>query len=172
MYTVYKNTVYGVPMERDPVAALDKLFELAARVGDLMRAALTERGLTSARAEALLVLHHHGRPMVQRELSHALRCTPRHVTALVDALEAGGWVARRAHPTDRRATLVSLTEQGAATAARMDGERRTAAAALLAGIPARDLDGFLAVADHVLRWIDTHQPPPSPHDAKPAAKHP
>ncbi|HEU4807495.1 MAG TPA: hypothetical protein VFT01_04475, partial [Homoserinimonas sp.] len=30
----------------------------------------------------------------------------------VDALEASGFVSRGAHPTDRRATLVSLTESG------------------------------------------------------------
>jgi DNA-binding MarR family transcriptional regulator len=32
-------------------------------------------------------LHQHGEPMVQRELARALRCTPRHITALVDALQ-------------------------------------------------------------------------------------
>ncbi|MEN3610618.1 MarR family transcriptional regulator [Plantactinospora sp. ZYX-F-223] len=44
------------------------------------------------------------------ELSQALKCTPRNVTGLVDALEAAGFVARSAHPTDRRATVVSLTQ--------------------------------------------------------------
>jgi DNA-binding MarR family transcriptional regulator len=31
----------------------------------------------------------------------------------VDGLEAEGLVARKAHPSDRRATLVSLTDKGA-----------------------------------------------------------
>lgn len=138
-------------MQPDLVATFDKVFELASRVGEVMHATLTDRGLTPARAEVLLVLHHHGATMVQRELSQALRCTPRHVTALIDVLEGNGWVTRGAHPTDRRATLVGLTEQGAAAAERMDGERRDAAHALFGGLPAADLAGFVAVADHVLR---------------------
>jgi DNA-binding MarR family transcriptional regulator len=137
----------------DPVAALDKVFELAGQVGDLMSATLTERGLTPARAEALLVLHQHGAPMVQRQFSQALRCTPRHVTALVDALESHGLARRGPHPTDRRATLVALTEQGAHAAERIATERSTAAHALLGGIPAEALTGFITVADQVLRHL-------------------
>ena len=40
--------------------------------------------------------------------------TPRNVTKLVDALELEGLVERRPHPTDRRATLIQLTGNGAA----------------------------------------------------------
>lgn len=146
-------------MKPDPVTALDKAFELASVLGDLMQSTLTERGLTAARAEVLLVLHHHGQPMVQRELSQALRCTPRHITTLVDVLEADGWVSRGPHPTDRRATLVTPTAQGRAAAERMDTERHDAAHALLGQLPASDLAGFLTVADHVLRHIGTSRSP-------------
>ncbi len=134
------------------VVALDRVFELAARLGDMMERALDERGLSTARAEVLFVLHERG-PMVQRELSQALHCTPRHVTGLIDILEAQGWVARGPHPTDRRATLVSLTEQGATAAARMHAERQEAAAALFGDIPADDLATFVAVLDQVLDRI-------------------
>jgi len=134
------------------VVALDRMFELAARLGDMMERALDARGLSTARAEVLFVLHERG-PMVQRELSQALHCTPRHVTGLIDILEAQGWVARGPHPTDRRATLVSLTEQGAQAAARMHAERQEAAAALFGDIPADDLATFVAVLDQVLDRI-------------------
>jgi DNA-binding MarR family transcriptional regulator len=146
-------------MGTDPVAALDKAFELATRIGDVMQTTLTERGLTPARAEVLLVLHQHGRPMVQRELSQALECTPRHVTALVDALEANGWVTRGPHPTDRRATLVALTEQGAGAADWIATQRRDAAHALLGNLNAADLAGFVTVADHLLRHIGAETSP-------------
>lgn len=46
------------------------------------------------------------------------------VTAPIDVIEAHGLVIRGPHPTDRRATMVSLTEQGTAAANRMDTERR------------------------------------------------
>ncbi|MQA14049.1 MAG: MarR family transcriptional regulator [Pseudonocardiaceae bacterium] len=146
-------------MKPDPVTVLDKTFELASVLGDLMQTTLTERGLTTARAELLLVLHHHGQPMVQRALSQAVHCTPRHITTLVDVLETDGWVARGPHPTDRRATLVTLTAQGRAAADRMHTERHDAAHTLLGHLPAPDLAGFLTVADHVLRHIETSRSP-------------
>lgn len=142
-------------MSSTPEAALEKVFELAARVADVMSGALTDRGLTPARAEVLFVLHQHGRPMVQRELSQALRCTPRHVTALVDALQQHGTVRRDPHPTDRRATLVALTDAGAATAGWMDDARRAAARAILGDVPARDLASFVTVADRILDRLAT-----------------
>src|SRR5260370_22329577 len=129
--------------------ALDRVFELAVGLGDMMQRARDERGLSAARADVLFVLHQRG-PLVQRELSQALRCTPRHVTGLIDILEAQGWVARGPHPTDRRATLVSLTEQGAEAAARMHAERQEAAAALFGDVSVNDLATFVAVLNQVL----------------------
>lgn len=143
-------------MEREqaagPVTALDTLFELAARLGQLMQQDLGERGLSPARAEAMMVLHQGG-PMVQRQLSESLRCTPRHVTTLVDALEAEGWVERRPHPTDRRATLVVLTDEGATEATRMDAGRHEAARSLFGDASRADLATFVAVANQVLQRI-------------------
>ena len=46
--------------------------------------------------------------MTQRTLSQALRVSPRNVTGLLDALEAGGYVTRGRHPTDRRAQLMGV----------------------------------------------------------------
>ena len=137
-------------MRSDVVTAFDKVFELAAVVGEVMHKALAERGLTPARAEVLFALHQQG-AMVQRELSETLHCTPRHVTALIDALEAQGWVTRTPHPTDRRATLVTLTGKGTATATRMVTERQAAAQNLFGDLPATQLTGFVAVADHALQ---------------------
>ena len=46
------------------------------------------------------------------ELATGLGVTPRRVTVLVEALEADGLVERRPHPTDRRSTLVAITDGG------------------------------------------------------------
>jgi DNA-binding MarR family transcriptional regulator len=155
--------MYYVSMDSQRQVVLDRLFEIAARLGELMHAALTQHGLTPARAEALLALHQAGRPVVQRELSDALRCTPRHVTALLDALETGGWATRHPHPADRRATLVSLTSEGTAVVTWIQAQRQAAASELLADVEARDLEGFLTVTGHILRQIDTrHQQSPVP----------
>lgn len=129
--------------------ALERLFELAVLLTDAMEAGLAERGLTRARAELLWRLHRQG-PMTQRELSQAMRCSPRNVTGLVDALQANRLVTRQPHPTDRRATLVTLTQHGASTATAINDDYQQGAAMLLGDIPAEELAGFLATLDRVL----------------------
>jgi DNA-binding MarR family transcriptional regulator len=129
--------------------ALEHLFEVAVWLTEAMDRGLAERGLTRPRAELLWRLR--GRsPMTQRELSQALRCTPRNVTDLVDALEAAGLVSRGPHPTDRRATLVSLTEAGDAAAARMQADYQNLASALFFDLSGADLTTFASVIDQTL----------------------
>jgi len=48
----------------------------------------------------------------QSELVEQLGVEPPTVTKMVQRLEEGGFVRRRAHPTDRRATVVWLTAAG------------------------------------------------------------
>lgn len=134
--------------------ALEKLFEVAVLLADAMDQGLAERGLTRARAELLWRLEEHlrqhGAPMTQRELSQALKCTPRNVTGLVDVLQADGLVARGPHPTDRRATLVTLTERGRAASAMMHSEYQRLGGILFADLAGSDLSGFVTVLDRVL----------------------
>ena len=47
-----------------------------------------------------------------REISQVLHVSPRTVTDMIDTLEGRGLVARCAHATDRRITLLRLTEAG------------------------------------------------------------
>ena len=107
-------------------------------------------GLTLPRVHLTWVLHQGG-PMTQRALADALRVTPRNITGLVDALAADGFVTRGSHPTDRRATLVSLTEHGAAVMGAMAREHEALAARLFGDMP--DLDAFSAGLDHVLAQL-------------------
>jgi DNA-binding MarR family transcriptional regulator len=51
-------------------------------------------------------------------------------------LEASGYVARTPHPKDRRAILVTLTDQGSQTMAQMEHERSQIAAELVADLDA------------------------------------
>jgi DNA-binding MarR family transcriptional regulator len=70
-----------------------------------------DHGLTFVRLRLIERLADEG-PAMMRTLADELRLTPRHMTALVDALEDEKLVARRPHPTDRRATIVELTASG------------------------------------------------------------
>jgi DNA-binding MarR family transcriptional regulator len=75
--------------------------------------------------------------------------TPRNVTGLVDGLVATGFVRRDDHPSDRRATLVALTEHGAATLAAMDEAHAKLAATLFGDTSAEQLQGFRDGIGHV-----------------------
>jgi DNA-binding MarR family transcriptional regulator len=57
---------------------------------------------------------------------------------------------RGPHPTDRRATLVRLTEHAAATAAALHAEYEEGAALLFGDAPAGELAAFVSVLDRVL----------------------
>ncbi|WP_031470322.1 MarR family winged helix-turn-helix transcriptional regulator [Sciscionella sediminilitoris] len=75
--------------------------------------ALKPHGLTFARFEALVLLHfaRTGR-LPMRVMGERLQLHPTSVTNIVDRLEADGLVKRLPHPTDRRTTLVEITEDG------------------------------------------------------------
>jgi DNA-binding MarR family transcriptional regulator len=68
-------------------------------------------GSSPARMRLLAALHCKG-PRIMRGLHEELRVTARQVTNLVDALEAEGLVSRTPHASDRRATVITLTERG------------------------------------------------------------
>jgi DNA-binding MarR family transcriptional regulator len=71
-------------------------------------------------------------------LSDDLLVSPRNVTVLVDALEAGGLVRRKTHPTDRRAILIELTAQGVETCAGMYDQHIGAVAGLFSDLSDAD----------------------------------
>lgn len=136
----------------DPLTALDRTIEVAARLTEVMQGRLECHGLNVAQAGVLFHLRHQG-PLVQRQLSEAIGHSPRHVTSLVDALEDAGFVQRSAHPDDRRAWLVRLTDRGGALSQGMEQGRREAARLLFADLPAADVEAYVAMLDHVLERL-------------------
>jgi DNA-binding MarR family transcriptional regulator len=147
------NEIHNIPSRGDAATeGLALLFTLAARLGDAMDRGLLELGLTRARAEVIWVLHQQS-PLTQRELSQALRCSPRNITGLLDALQATGFVARDPHPSDRRATLVSLTDQGSATASAWRAEYDQFGTLLFADLSTPELTSFVATLGRVLTQL-------------------
>jgi DNA-binding MarR family transcriptional regulator len=76
----------------------------------------TTEKLTPQRTRILASLQEKG-PQIMAALRDQLGVTATNITALVDALEKDGLVARKPHPTDRRATIVEITAQASATLA-------------------------------------------------------
>src|SRR4249919_141940 len=85
---------------------------VARRLRAASMAALSAWGVTPSQMRAVRVLSAHEGGVRSSELAHLLHIAPRSATEVVDALEAKGLVERTADPTDRRATLVSLTARG------------------------------------------------------------
>ena len=133
-------------MTQDGLAGL---FTLAALLSHAMDQGRAELGLTRARGEVLWTLHHRG-AMTQRELSQALDCSAPNVTGLLDALQAAEFVARQPHPTDRRATLVALTELGTATVSAWSTEYDQFATMLFADLATPELSSFVTGLNRVL----------------------
>ena len=154
MKSVHNVSTIGTARE----AALERLWELAVVLNQGMQDGLAERGLTLARAHLIWRLQQVG-PSTQGSLSRALRVTPRNVTGLVDGLEGDGLAARHQHPSDRRATLVSLTPKGVAAAAAMRGDQNAFAQILFGDVTDQDIAAFVRTLDHVLGRIRGQAPP-------------
>ena len=71
---------------------------------------LVEKGLSPQRLRILASIHERG-PRIMSELKEELGVTATNVTALVDSLEKDGLVVRKRHPTDRRATVIELSDK-------------------------------------------------------------
>jgi DNA-binding MarR family transcriptional regulator len=137
--------------------AVDRLFAVGRLIDDLVERELTEPGMTSARAFVIWLLFHGG-PATQRELSQRSNRTPRNVTGLVDALEADGFVTREPHPTDRRATLVTLTPIGKTTAEHWQATYQDLADHLFADLPPDALPTFLTTLEQVTARLGDFRP--------------
>ncbi|TDD95416.1 MarR family winged helix-turn-helix transcriptional regulator [Jiangella asiatica] len=135
--------------------ALGRILELVVVLSEDMTRGLERLGLTDSRAHLLWELHHRG-PSTQRTLADALHVSARNITGLVDALVATGFVTREPHPTDRRATLVSFTEHGAATAAALERGQHEFARILFEEMPDHRLDGLVEGLNEVLDRLRKH----------------
>jgi DNA-binding MarR family transcriptional regulator len=98
--------------------------------------ALAPLGLTFARFEALALLSFTRRgALPMGKIGARLQVHPTSVTNAVDRLERDGLVARRVHPTDRRAVLAEITPAGRRRA------QEAAKALAAAGFGLAELDG-------------------------------
>jgi DNA-binding MarR family transcriptional regulator len=107
----------------------DEFFAVAKALRAHANTTLRDQGFTLARGKLLSILERNG-PTRVSVLARKLDITPRSVTEAVDALERDGFVRREADPGDRRAVLVTLTDQGeqvihAAKQPRLDAMTRT-----------------------------------------------
>jgi DNA-binding MarR family transcriptional regulator len=97
----------------DGMAAVTSLMRaqqiVQARVDEVLR----PFGLTFARYELLMLLHFSSSGALPvKKASERLQVHPTSITNAVDRLEQAGLVERQPHPTDGRAVLVQVTQDG------------------------------------------------------------
>ncbi|MGF0314021.1 MarR family transcriptional regulator [Rhodococcoides fascians A25f] len=106
-------TKHGWSDAADGMAAVTSLMRAQQIMLARVEEALKPTGLTFSRYELLTLLtftKNGALPMAKA--SARLQVHPTSVTNAVDRLESVGYVRRIPHPSDRRTTLVEITEQG------------------------------------------------------------
>ncbi|MDQ2791717.1 MAG: MarR family transcriptional regulator [Pseudonocardiales bacterium] len=95
------------------MAAVTNIMRVQQILQSSVDAALRPHGLTFARYEALvlLVFSRQG-SLPMNVMGQRLQLHPTSVTNIVDRLQADHLVERNGHPTDRRTTVVTITEAG------------------------------------------------------------
>ena len=95
------------------MAAVTSIMRVQQVLQSAVDTALKPHGLTFARYEALVLLTFSRRgSLPMRVMGERLQLHPTSVTNIVDRLQAKGLVRRLPHPSDRRTTLVEITEEG------------------------------------------------------------
>lgn len=136
---------------------------LARRLRHLRGQELQPFGLTPAQSRALGTIarctHRDGDELRLTGLAERLGIAPRSATEVVDALQEKGLVQRAPSPTDRRATALSLTAEGAELIGRLRGAMAAASKA-----KAEDMFSILGDTDRstlteLLRTVARQDPP-------------
>jgi DNA-binding MarR family transcriptional regulator len=143
-------------MPHDPTV-LDRLLEISELFQRDLAREFAGTSLTTARTRVLWDLAFAG-PSTQQALALRLEVSPRNITGLVDALEEAGYVHRAPHPTDRRATLVTLTPSAEELMREMQRDHEELSATLLAAVAVDDraalLRGIDAVAGRLRELVE------------------
>lgn len=138
-------------MPVQPDESLNELFGAVAR--RLRHSAMTalapwQVAPSQSRALAVITRHEAIRPS---DLADQLHIAPRSVTEVVDGLERLDLVRRDPDPGDRRATLISVTEHGAAVSAAVRAARAAEAESVFEQLSERDR----ATLSRILRRLAT-----------------
>ena len=94
-----------------PATLSEAFWRVARRLRSASTESLARWEIAPSHARALMVLGRH-QPRRPGDLAAHLHIAPRSATEVIDALQERGLVHRQPDPSDRRATLVELTDDG------------------------------------------------------------
>jgi DNA-binding MarR family transcriptional regulator len=127
------------PPGETPLSLSELFLRTAHRIRRRSAPSYDQFGLTEAQTRALRVISRYEQPRMA-DLAQALEVVPRSITSMVDTLETAGFVARQPDATDRRATLVLLTERGSEVLRQVGRMRAEAAEQLIAKLSGEEQD--------------------------------
>jgi DNA-binding MarR family transcriptional regulator len=118
---------------------------------------LAPLGLHPGQEVLLLELARTG-PMIQAPLSDGLGCEPPRVTLMTRKLEASGHIRRKPALSDKRASIVELTDSGRALADQVKQLWCTLAEETVTGLPARTVAELPGLLKALIGNVDTRRP--------------
>jgi len=134
-----------------------------------LREAHTTHGLNPRQVQLLARLHDHG-TMRQGDLAHVLSTAPSVLVALLNPLEAAGYITRDRDPADRRRHVVTLTPAGERHLDRAAAVQRQVEDALFANLDHAEREQLRALLLAVRRSLTrTEKPEASSITAGPAS---
>ena len=96
-------------------AVIGRIRRAASLIDERLGAVINRYGIRNpGDLDTLATLRREGKPfeLSPKDLSTRLLVTSAGLSGRLDRLETAGWVIRSPHPEDRRATIVTLTEEG------------------------------------------------------------
>lgn len=120
-------------------------------------ALLAPLGLHPGQEALLLELARTG-PMIQSHISDAIGCEPPSVTLMTRKLEAAGHIRRSPAPSDKRASVVELTDSGRGLAERVKEVWCALAEETVAGLPAETVAALPGILGTLTANVDTRRP--------------
>jgi DNA-binding MarR family transcriptional regulator len=137
----------------DLVVLADELGTSVARLYTSIRRPLLGENVSFPRMRVISILLDNG-PQRISQLAYTDQVSQPSLTVMVDGMEQQGWVERRRDPSDGRAVLVALTEQGKKEVRRVRRIRSEALAQRLSAMPEEFGDSLRDAADSLRRLVD------------------
>ena len=138
----------GAPAARKQLSPVDGLAQLSFLIQGLLERRAAEHDLSIVQTRLLGVLR--DRTPTMNELARFLGLDKSSVTGLVDRAERRGLVARVPSATDRRAVLVSLTDEGRSFVSKAAAAFEADVSALLSRLPPRERETLSRIVSRLL----------------------
>lgn len=109
-----------------------------------------ELDITSVQFAAMHALYDE-KQMEQAQIAAHIAYDKATIGGVIDRLEKKGWISRTPSPTDKRAKIVSLTNDGTATFLRLQPEVQALQQDILAGLSVEQQQEFMQLARQALK---------------------